>query len=138
MAKKKAITTKSKSKPPAPTRKTTSKQVPTPGSADGKPSAPTRMQNVHAYRHEVGGNPNHASLTLDLDISTGRGPRPPMPAFVGFTAEIADEQWPDQFAFRLISLQSGSVRVKITRVDRGLEELSWGANLVVHVLVVDR
>ncbi|HEX7448451.1 MAG TPA: hypothetical protein VF306_12940 [Pirellulales bacterium] len=93
---------------------------------------------THGYRHEVGPNPHHGSLTLDLDVSSGRGQHPPMPAFVGFTAEIADERWSDQFAFRLIAIQGGTVRVRITRVDRGLDELSWGANLVVHVLVVDQ
>lgn len=99
---------------------------------------PTQETKTHCYRHEVGANLHHGPLTIDLDISGGRGKRPPLPAFVGFTAEIADEQWPDQFAFRLISLQSGIARVKITRVDRGLEELSWGDNLIVYVLVVDQ
>ena len=107
--------------------------------ADRDPPAasPTQGRNVHSYRHEVGANPHHGPVTIEVDISAGRGKRPPLPAFVAFTAEIAEEQWPDQFAFRLISLRSDAARVMITRVDRGLEELSWGAHLVVHVLVVD-
>lgn len=139
MAKKKTATTRSKSKLPSPPKKTAPKKAAPLPHTDGRPSAAAaRTEKVHTYRHEVGGNLNHASLTVELDISAGRGARPPLPAFVGFTAELADEQWPDQFVFRLISLQPGSVRVKITRIDRGQEELSWGANLVVHVLVVDR
>ena len=92
---------------------------------------------MQGYRHEVGANPHHGPLTVEIDISAGRGSSPPMPTFVGFTAEIADERWPDQFAFRIVSLQPRSVRVTILRIDRGLEELAWGADLVVHVLVVD-
>ncbi len=102
------------------------------------PVLPTPRAVWHTYRHEIGANPRHEPLTVDLDISGGRGRHPAMPAFVGFTAELADERWPDQFAFRLIRLQNGMARVRITRVDRGLEELSWGDNLIVHVLVVDR
>lgn len=136
MAKKKLPAAKHKPIPPKKNASKRSRQLP---HTDGRPSAAApSMAVVHTYRHEVGGNATHAPLTVDLDISAGRGPRPPKPSFIGFTAEITDEQWPDQFVFRLISLQPGSVRVKITRVDRGLEELSWGANLVVHVLVVDR
>jgi hypothetical protein len=52
------------------------------------------------------------------------------------TAELSDENWQDQFVFRIVSLGRVTVRVKITRVDRALEEFSWGANLVVHVMVV--
>jgi hypothetical protein len=91
---------------------------------------------IHTYRHEVGGNPTNAPLTIDIPIGEGRGDEPRMPSFVGFIAELSDENWQDQFVFRIVSLGRGTVRVKITRVDRGLEELSWGANLVVNVLVV--
>lgn len=139
MAKKKIATTQSKSKLPSRPKKTAPKKAAPLPHTDGRPlAAAARTEKIHTYRHEIGGNPNHAPLTVELDISAARGARPPLPAFVSFTAELADEQWPDQFAFRLISLQADSVRVKITRVDRGQEELSWGANLVVHVLVVDR
>lgn len=139
MAKKKLAAAKTKHSPPSPPKKAAPKRAGPIPHRDGRPPvASPRPAEIHTYRHEIGGNPNHASLTVDLDISSGRGSRPPLPAFVGFTAELADDQWPDQFVFRLISLQPGSVRVKITRIDRGQEELSWGANLVVHVLVVDR
>jgi len=91
---------------------------------------------IHTYRHEVGGNPTNAPLTINVPISNGRGDEPRMPSFVGFTAELSDENWQDQFVFRIVSLGRATVRVKITRVDRALEEFGWGANLVVHVMVV--
>ena len=139
MAKKKSAAAKAKHSPPPPPKKAAPKRAGPIPHRDGRPPvAPPRPAEIHTYRHEVGANPGHEPLTVELDISAGRGERPPTPAFVGFTAEIAEEQWPDQFVFRLISLHPHSVRVKITRVDRGLEELSWGANLVVHLLVVDR
>jgi hypothetical protein len=98
--------------------------------------SPSQNVEIHTYRHEVGGNPTNAPLTIDVPISKGRGDEPRMPSFVGFTAELSDENWQDQFVFRMVSLGRATVRVTITRVDRGLEELSWGANLVVHVMVV--
>lgn len=56
---------------------------------------------------------------------------------VNFTAEMSEEQWPDQFAFRVISLEGGSVRVLVSRVDKGSPEQGWGEKLIIHVLVVD-
>ena len=82
------------------------------------------------------GNSSNAPLIVDIPIAEGRGEHPRRPSFVGFTAEMADEQWPDQFAFRLISLDNSTVRVMISRIDNGSPEQGWGATLVVHVLVV--
>jgi len=137
MAKKKraAKPTVQPAKPKSPARKGVKRL---PRADEHSQDRPTQDAKTHCYRHEVGANPHHGALTVEVDISAGRGKHPSPPAFVGFTAEIADEQWPDQFAFRLLSLQSRVARVKITRVDRGLEELSWGDNLIVHVLVVDQ
>jgi hypothetical protein len=50
---------------------------------------------------------------------------------------MPEEQWPDQFAFRVISLEGSSVRVMVSRVDKGSPELSWGVKLVIYVLVID-
>lgn len=61
---------------------------------------------------------------------------PSRPSFVGFTAEMSEEHWPDQFAFRIVSLDNTSVRVMISRIDNGSNDMTWGATLVVHVLVV--
>jgi len=101
----------------------------------GFASQPQNVE-IHTYRHEVGGNPTNAPLTIDIPIGNGRGDEPRMPSFVGFTAEQSDENWQDQFVFRIVSLGRVTVRVRITRVDRGLEEFGWAANLVVHVMVV--
>ena len=91
----------------------------------------------HVYRHEIDGNPTNAPLIVDIPIAEGRGPRPPRPATVSFTAEMAEVQWPDQFAFRVVSLEGSSVRVMISRVDKGSPEQGWGVKLVIYVLVVD-
>lgn len=94
--------------------------------------------NIHVFRHEIQENPNNAPLVVEIPIAEGRGDAAPVPAFVGFTAEMSEECWPDQFAFRLVSLSGASARVMISRVDKGSAELAWGVKLVVHVLVVDR
>lgn len=91
----------------------------------------------HVYRHEIDGNPTNAPLIVDISIAEGRGANPPRPATVSFTAEMSDEYWPDQFAFRVVSLQGNSVRVMVSRVDKGSAEQGWGVKLVIHVLVVD-
>ena len=92
--------------------------------------------NIYVYRHEVENNPNNAPLIVDIPIAVGRGKHPARPSFVGFTAEMNDDQWPDQFAFRVVSLDNTSVRVMVSRIDKGSSDMSWGAKLVVHVLVV--
>jgi hypothetical protein len=101
-------------------------------------AAKTKPQSAetHVYRHEIDGNPNNAPLIVDIPIAEGRGENPPRPTFVGFTAEMSEEHWPDQFAFRVISLDARTVRVMISRVDKGSPELGWGVRLVVQVLVV--
>lgn len=91
----------------------------------------------HVYRHEIDGNPTGAPLIVDIPIAEGRGPTPLRPATVSFTAEMSDEYWQDQFAFRIVSLEGGLVRVMVSRVDKGSPEQGWGVKLVIHVLVVD-
>ena len=91
---------------------------------------------IYAYRHEVASNPDNAPLIADIPIAAGRGEHPRRPSFVAFTAEMAEEHWPDQFAFRIIALESTTVRVMISRIDKGSQDLGWGAKLVVHVLVI--
>ena len=91
----------------------------------------------HVYRHEIDGNPTNAPLIVDIPIAEGRGPNPSRPAAVSFTAEMPEEHWPDQFAFRVVSLTGGSVRVMVSRVDKGSPEQSWGVKLVIYVLVID-
>lgn len=76
-------------------------------------------------------------MIVDLPIAAGRGKSPPRPSFVGFTAEMAEEYWLDQFAFRILALEGDSVRVMISRVDKGSPELGWGVKLMVQVLVVE-
>ncbi|MGH7136135.1 MAG: hypothetical protein ACREHD_10365, partial [Pirellulales bacterium] len=105
--------------------------------AAGSRGSAMRSSGIHVYRHEVGENATDAPLVVDLPIAAGRGEHPPRPAFVGFTAEMAEEYWQDQFAFRVISLDGGSVRVMISRVDKGSPDLAWGERLFVQVLVVD-
>lgn len=73
---------------------------------------------IHVYWHEIDGNSTNAPLVLDIPIAEGRGPNPPRPAIVDFTAEMSDEYWQDQFAFRVVSLEDNSVRVLVSRVDR--------------------
>jgi hypothetical protein len=75
---------------------------------------------------------------VDIPIAEGRGLSPARPAMVSFTAEMSEEQWPDQFAFRVVSLQGNSVRVMVSRVDKGSPEQGWGVKLIIHVLVVDQ
>lgn len=139
MAKKKATRKKkpamSASPPPA-TNKTKSARVGRAPSA-GSRTPEIRSPGIHVYQHEIGENSTNAPLIVDLPIAAGRGKSPPRPAFVGFTAEMADEYWLDQFAFRIISLDGGSVRVMISRVDKGSPELGWGVKVMVQVLVVD-
>ena len=93
---------------------------------------------IHAYRHEIDGNPTGAPLIVHIPIADGRGENPPRPAAVSFTAEMSEEHWPDQFAFRVVSLEGNSVRVMVSRVDKGSAEQGWGVKLVIHVLVVDK
>jgi hypothetical protein len=138
MTKKKASATRKSSSKPSrqPVKKSTKRA--TPGSK--RPTRPSEKQQPAAqmfvYRHEVDGNPGNAPLIVDILIAAGRGGHPSRPTFVGFTAEMAEEHWPDQFAFRIVALEAASVRVMISRVDKGSAELSWGAKLVVHVLVI--
>ena len=98
---------------------------------------PPRLAEIHAYSHAIHGNPDNAPLIVDIPIAQGRGEHPPRPSFVSFTAEMSEEHWPDQFAFRVISLEGRSVRVMISRIDKDSQELGWGVTLIVHVLVVD-
>ena len=91
----------------------------------------------HVYQHEIDGNPTNAPLLVDIPIAEGRGPNPPRPATVSFTAEMSEEQWPDQFAFRVVSLEGSCVRVLVSRVDNGSPEQGWGVKLIIRVLVVD-
>ena len=95
-----------------------------------------RAEGTHVYRHEIDGHPDNTPLIVDIPIAAGRGENPARPSYVGFTAEMAEEEWPDQFAFRVISLDGRRVRVLISRVDKGAQELGWGVKLIVHVLVV--
>lgn len=130
MAKKKAAAKKPAGAPAAPKQ---IKKAKRPASI-ATDAGPVKM---HVYHHEILENPNNAPLVVEIPISEGRGENPPTPAFVSFTAEMSEDYWPDQFAFRLVSLSGGSVRVMISRVDKGPAELGWGVKLVVHVLVVD-
>ena len=137
MSIKKATTKETAPLAPRPEKKTIAK--PTALASTGtksaaKPSA--RPEATYVYRHEIDGNPEGAPLVVDIPIAAGRGANPARPTYVGFTAEMAEEEWPDQFAFRVISLDGGSVRVMISRVDKGAQELGWGVKLIVHVLVV--
>ena len=113
-----------------------------PAASESKPARnvserPPRLAEMHAYSHAIHGNPNNAPLIVDIPIAQGRGDNPRRPSFVSFTAEMSEEHWPDQFAFRVISLEGRSVRVMISRIDKDSQELGWGVTLIVHVLVVD-
>lgn len=137
MAKKKATAKETASLAPRPAKTATAK--PTALASTGSKSVSKqqpRAETTYIYRHEIDGNPEGAPLIVDIPISAGRGANPARPSYVGFTAEMAEEEWPDQFAFRVISLDGGSVRVMISRVDKGAQELGWGVKLTVHVLVV--
>jgi hypothetical protein len=136
MSKKKTVKNRfarpARSAKPAKTKQAARSATTTTGRRKLLPSA----GNIHVYRHEVESNPNNAPLIVDIPIAAGRGKNPSQPTFVGFTAEMAEEQWPDQFAFRIISLEPKTVRVMISRTDKGSSDVSWGAKLVVHVLVI--
>jgi hypothetical protein len=139
MAKKKAAP-KKKTDSPAPrvqTKKKATKTAVAAAPAASSSLAQPRSPQIHVYRHEIPENPTHASLVVDIPIAAGRGDAPPVPSYVGFTAEMSEEYWQDQFAFRVVSLSGGSVRVMISRIDKSSSDLSWGVKLVVHVLVVD-
>ena len=138
MAKKKAVNKKSIPTTSGPQVKRKAKQAAASSNPPAKTSIPqAQSAGIHVYLHEVYDNPNNAPLIVDIPIAAGRGKNLPRPSFVSFTAEMPDEQWPDQFAFRVISLEAASVRVMISRIDKGLPELNWGAKLIVRVLVVD-
>ncbi|HQU42801.1 MAG: hypothetical protein B7Z73_02420 [Planctomycetia bacterium 21-64-5] len=138
MAKKKAAAKKKSISKPLPRQaKPKSEPAPTERTLATKPSGPRPPSaEMHVYRHEVESNPAHASLIVEIPIAAGRGEHPCRPSFVGFTAEMNEEHWPDQFAFRILSLEDTTVRVMISRIDQGPQERSWGAKLVVHVLVI--
>lgn len=130
MAKKNATSTKKKSASKA------SSATRTKGRKTPLPATKPLPVATYFYRHEVGSNPSDAPLVVDISIDEGRGAHPVLPSFVGFTAEMGEEQWPDQFAFRIVSLTEATVRVMISRVDKGAHEQSWGAKLVIHVFAV--
>lgn len=106
------------------------------GQPASKPAAHPIATGMYFYRQEIESNTSNAPLVVDIPIGEGRGEHPLRPSFVGFSAEMGEEQWPDQFAFRIISLSETTVRVMISRVDKNSHEQSWGARLVVHVFVV--
>ncbi|HVX12391.1 MAG TPA: hypothetical protein VHC22_14510 [Pirellulales bacterium] len=96
---------------------------------------PSPAGTFHVFRHEIDGNPTNGPLIVEIPIAAGRGDHPQKPSFVGFSAEMNEEHWPDQFAFRIISLEATSVRVMVSRVDKDSPDMGWGVTLVVHVLV---
>lgn len=138
MAKKKVA-----AKKPAPKASRSPKSPTEKRTAPGRKLAKARVARqpqapgFHVYRHEIDGNPTNAPLIVEIAIAEGRGPNPSRPATVSFTAEMSDEYWQDQFAFRVVSLEGGRVRVMVSRVDKGSPEQGWGVKLVIHVLVVD-
>ena len=135
MAKKKAARKKNDSSTTAPASKRTARIA---RASAGRPRGPEKRSSaIHASRHEIGENAADAPLIVDLPIAAGRGKNPTAPTFVGFSAEMGEEYWQDQFAFRILSLNGESVRVMISRVDKGSPDLAWGEKLVVQVLVVD-
>ncbi|HVA51752.1 MAG TPA: hypothetical protein VNH11_35755 [Pirellulales bacterium] len=138
MAKKKAAAkNKSISRPSPRQTQAKSEHVPSESTLATKPAGPQPPSaEMYVYRHEVESNPAHAPLIVDIPIAAGRGERPSRPSFVGFTAEMNEEQWPDQFTFRILSLEGATVRVMISRIDQGPQERTWGAKLIVHVLVI--
>jgi hypothetical protein len=139
MAKKKATTKKPAPKASRPTKKSSVRQAaPKSERRSNRSQRQPRATDIHVYWHEIDGNPNNAPLIVDVPIAEGRGKNPPRPSMVSFTAEMSDEQWPDQFAFRVISLEGDSVRVMVSRIDKGTQEQGWGVKLVIHLLVVDR
>ena len=113
------------------------KSVSAPMQSKARPERQPQSTGIRAYRYEIDGNSTNAPLIVDIPIAKGRGANPPRPAAVSFTAEMPEEQWPDQFAFRIVSLEGSNVRVMVSRVDKGSPEQGWGVKLVIHVLVVD-
>lgn len=136
MSKKKAPAKKKPSTKSAASKAVRAKRTVSTGQQTARPEFQPPAAKIHVYRHEVDSNPNNAPLVVDIPMAAGRGQSPASPSFVGFTAEMSEEHWPDQFAFRIISLDSTTVRVMISRIDKGSDGMSWGAKLVVHVLVV--
>lgn len=106
------------------------------GQSMSKPAAQPVAAGMYFYQHEIESNTSNAPLVVDIPIGEGRGEQPVRPSFVGFSAEMGEEHWPDQFAFRIIALAETTVRVMISRVDKNSQEQGWGAKLVVHVCVV--
>ncbi len=133
MSKKKAVAKKA----PNPTPARSQKSAKAKRTSDEAPaSAPLSPANTfHVFRHEIDGNPTNGPLVVEIPIAAGRGDHPQKPSFVGFSAEMSDEHWPDQFAFRIISLDATTVRVMVSRVDKDSPDMGWGVTLVVHVLV---
>ncbi|HET6880191.1 MAG TPA: hypothetical protein VFI31_08555 [Pirellulales bacterium] len=132
MAKKKAVSQK-KSESPSPRPQTKKKAAK--AAATATPVI-TNSPSIHVYRHEIDENPINAPLVVEIPIAQGRGEEPSRPSFVGFMAEMSDEYWQDQFAFRIVSLTADSVRVMVSRVDKGSPDMGWGVKLIVQVLVV--
>jgi len=138
MAKKKAAAQKSAPQASRSPKSSSAKQPDlAPKQAKVRAERQPQAAGIHVYRHEIDGNPTNAPLIVDIPIAEGRGPNPHRPAMVSFTAEMPEEQWPDQFAFRVVSLEGSSVRVMVSRVDKGLPEQGWGVKLIIHVLVID-
>jgi hypothetical protein len=137
MSKKKAAAKKKTAGPSRPASPPKSKRAGRTGQRTiDRPKVLSPAGNIYVYRHEVESNPSNAPLIVEIPIAAGRGEHPTRPSFVGFTAEMAEEHWPDQFAFRIIALDNANVRVMISRVDKGSNDMGWGARLVVQVLVV--
>lgn len=136
---KKRVTTKKSAPKTSRFKKTPHAKQAAPARTLAKAGVKRRPQaaEFHVYRHEIDGNPTNAPLIVEIAIAEGRGPNPPWPAAVSFTAEMPEEQWPDQFAFRVISLEGSRVRVMVSRVDKGSPEQGWGVKLIIHALVID-
>ena len=138
MAKKRVTAKKSAPKASRSAKTPSEKEsIQAPKQAEVRSERQPQTPGFHVYRHEIDGNPTGAPLIVDIQIAEGRGPNPARPATVSFTAEMSEEQWPDQFGFRIILLAGASVRVMVSRVDKGSPEQGWGVKLVIHVLVVD-
>lgn len=137
MAKKKATEKETAPQATRPPKKVTAR--PTALASAGAKSASKQAagaESTYVFRHEIDGHPDNTPLIVDIPIMAGRGENPARPSYVGFTAEMAEEEWPDQFSFRVVALDGRRVRVMISRVDKGAQELGWGVKLIVHVLVV--
>lgn len=136
MSKKKATTTSKAARSPRSVKTAKPTQARRMRKATTAHFMPPPASKIHVYRHEIASNTANAPLIVDIPIAAGRGKQPSRPSFVGFTAEMSEDHWPDQFAFRIVSLDNASVRVMISRIDNGSNDMTWGATLVVHVLVV--